>query len=121
MLGFVRIVSLTAAMLLLAGCADFATPVAVLPPKPEHAGKEPTHTGIACAHKIFWVFSFGDSHFREAKRQGGVVDVATVETISKVLLVDTFPLNFYKRQCTEVSGYSGSINPVGSKDADGKS
>lgn len=106
MLGCLKIGSLATGVLLVASCADFATPVAVLAPKPEHEGREPTHVGVACAHKILWVFSFGDSHISEAKRRGNVVDVATVEIIRKVLLVDSFPLNFYKRQCTEVAGYS---------------
>ena len=104
--GRLRVFSIVVWAALISGCADFATPVAVITPKPEYQGKEPTHVGVACAHKILWVLSFGDSHIREAKRQGGVVHVATVEVIRKVFLVDSFPLNFYKRQCTEVSGFS---------------
>lgn len=97
--------SLAVGISLLAGCADFATPVTVLAPKPEHEGTEPPLVGVACAYKILWVFSFGDSRIGKAKTEGGVADVATVEVIYKTLLVDTFPLNFYKRQCTEVAGY----------------
>lgn len=104
--GCFRVVFLVMLTSFISGCADFATPVAVLAPKPEHEGKEPTQIGVACAHKIFWVISFGDSHIREAKKKGGVVDIATVEVVNKVFLVDSFPLNFYKRQCTEVAGFS---------------
>ena len=90
----------------LVGCADFATPVTVLPPKPEHQGTEPNRIGVACAHKIFWVISFGDSRFREAKKNGGVKDVATVEVLEKFFPTRYFPFNVYQRQCTEVAGYS---------------
>lgn len=89
----------------LVGCAEFATPVTVLAPKPEHDGIEPTEVGVACAHKVLWVFSFGDSHIAKAKKNGGVVDIATVEVLEKVFLVNAFPFNFYRRQCTEVTGY----------------
>ena len=81
---------------LISGCADFATPVAVVTPKLEYQGKEPTHIGVACAYKIPLVMSSGDSHIREAKGEGGVVHVATVEVIKKVVLVDSFPLNFFQ-------------------------
>ena len=96
---------MSAGFLFLAGCAQVATPVSVHTPKPEHEGKEPTQIGIACAHKILWVFSFGDSHIRTAKKNGKVRDIATVETLEKNLLVNAFPFNFYQRRCTEVSGY----------------
>lgn len=106
MLGIFRIASLVVGSIFFVGCAELATPVAVLAPKPEHEGKEPTHIGVACAYKILWVFSFGDSHVREAKRQGGVDDIATVEIVRKVFIADYFPLNLYRSQCTEVSGFS---------------
>lgn len=89
-----------------AGCSGFTTPVAVLPPSPANAGKDPTHVGVACAHKLLWVFNFGDSHIRTAKKNGSVGEIATVEYVQRTIIVDSFPLNFYKRQCTEVSGYS---------------
>ncbi|MGI9504976.1 MAG: TRL domain-containing protein [Geminicoccaceae bacterium] len=101
-----KIAGMLFAALFLASCADFAIPVTVLPPKPEHEGSEPTNFGVACAHRIFWVVSFGDSRIREAKKNGGVKDVATVEVLQKSLPTRTFPLNFYQRQCTEVAGYS---------------
>ncbi len=101
-----KIACIFLAAFFLAGCADFATPVTVFPPKPEHEGIEPTRIGVACAHNIFWVISFGDSHIREAKKMGGIKHVATVEVIRKSFLADAFPFNIYQKQCTEVSGYA---------------
>lgn len=101
-----RVGLLVLGCLSLLGCGGFATPAIVLHPSPANAGKEPTQVGIACAHKVLWVFTFGDSHIRTAKKNGGVKEIATVEYIRRTLIVDSFPFNFYKRQCTEVSGYS---------------
>lgn len=92
-------------VLLFAGCADFAVPVVVMPPNPEREGTEPTHFGKACAEKYFWVFSFGDSHLALAKANGGISEIATVETVRKAFPVNAFPFNVYQRLCTEVSGY----------------
>lgn len=97
--------SMAVAISLVVGCAEFATPIAVVAPKPEHDGIEPPNVGVACAQRLFWVFSSGDSHIAKAKKSGGIVDIATVEVTRKVFLIDTFPFNFYKRQCTEVRGY----------------
>ena len=99
-------VAMGAAISFLAGCADFATPVTVPAPKPEHEGIEPSQIGVACAYEILWVFSYGDSHIVKAKKNGGIVDIATVEILEKVFLVNAFPFNFYRRQCTEVRAYS---------------
>lgn len=101
-----KIACMLLAISCLAGCADVATPVAVLPPRAEHQGLEPADVGVACAYKILWVFSYGDSHIREAKKIGGIKHVATVEVLRKSLIADLFPLNFYQQQCTEVSGYA---------------
>lgn len=92
-------------VLLIAGCADFAVPVAVLPPNPERGGAEPTQFGMACAEKFFWVFSFGDSHLALAKENGGISEIATVEVVRKAFPVNAFPFNVYQRLCTEVVGY----------------
>ncbi len=106
MLKHVRISWIATLMLLVTGCAQNVTPVAVLVPKPEHEGTEPTHVGIACTHKFLWVFSFGDSHISKAREQGSVAHIATVEVTRKVIIANAFPFNLYQRQCTEVAGYS---------------
>lgn len=101
-----KVCSIIMGALLLGACAQFATPVAVLPQKPEHEGIEPTLVGVACTHQVLWLISFGDSHVREAKKNGGISEIATVEVVDKVFLANSFPFNIYRRQCTEVSGYS---------------
>ncbi|MEM7044901.1 MAG: TRL domain-containing protein [Pseudomonadota bacterium] len=102
MLACLRFGHLAAVGLLLAGCGKAVTPVAVLPPKPEHQGLEPTNVGIACAHKVLLI-PFGDSHIREAKREGGIKDIATVEVFNNSF--GLLGLELYTRQCTEVSGF----------------
>ncbi|MEM8948944.1 MAG: TRL domain-containing protein [Pseudomonadota bacterium] len=106
MIRSIKIVAPTLFALLLTACASFVTPVAVLAPQPEHKGAEPDKIGVACAKTILWVFSYGDSHISKAKEMGGITDIATVEVMYKVLLADFFPLDFYRKQCTEVAGYS---------------
>lgn len=106
MLSILRVGLSLVILLSAAGCSGLAKPVAVLQPSPANLGKEPTQIGIACAYKILWVFSFGDAHIRTAKEKGRISEIATVETVDKILLVDAFPFNFYKRYCTEVSGFS---------------
>ena len=87
--------------LLFASCAGFTTPVAVLPKMPEHADLEPTNVGFACGYRILWVLKIGDSHVREAKKNGGISDIATVEVKHTI-----YPLGLVQKQCVEVSGYS---------------
>lgn len=101
---FIRVSLLVMSGLLLASCGQFITPVAVLPPSPEYAGLEPTDVGVACAHRVLYVFSFGDSYIRKAKKLGNIKDIATVEVYENSFRLLGF--TFYERQCTEVSGYS---------------
>jgi|GEM_PF-5709896 len=101
-----RMGTAAAVIMLFAGCAEYATPVAVLAPKPEHEGTEPPQVGVACTVNVLWVFAYGDSHISKAKANGSISDIATVEITREVIFADFFPLNLYRRQCTEVAGYS---------------